>query len=122
MIPCFLLHYCDQGGGEPLQPGAVCGGAGSQLSLHGLSQRDAEEHPGAGSLRCAAHHLLAGRYRTLPSSPLLPLPRPAQVMSPAVAKCWAVTCFSVSSLILLQKLLLSASPLLIYSIFNVAGN
>lgn len=67
------------GGGEPPQPGAVRGGAGGQLRLHGLPQRDAEGHSGPRALRGAAHHLPAGRHWTLPAATLLPFPRQAQV-------------------------------------------
>lgn len=67
------------GGGEPLQPGAVCGGAGGQLRLHGFPQCDTEGDPGSGTLRGAAHHLPAGRDRTLPATTLLPFPRQTQV-------------------------------------------
>ena len=67
-----FLTSLSAGGGEPLQPGAVCGGAGGQLRLHGLPQRDVEGGAGSGPLRCAAHHLSARGHRTLPAAPLLP--------------------------------------------------
>lgn len=78
-IISFLRLRPGSGGGEPQQPGAVCGGAGCQLRLHGLPQCDAEGDSGSGSLRRAAHHLSAGRHRTFPPTLLFPLPRPTQV-------------------------------------------
>lgn len=84
--PGFASASLHPGGGEPQHPGAARGGAGGQLSLHGLSQCDTEEHPGAGSLRGAAHHLPARCSWTLPPPRLFPLSRLAQVTSPAVAE------------------------------------
>lgn len=78
-IISFLSLRPGPGGGEPPQPGAVCGGAGCQLRLHGLPQCDAEGDSGSGSLRRTAHHLSPGRHRTLPPTRLLPLPCPTQV-------------------------------------------
>ena len=66
-------------GGEPLQPFAVCDGAGSQLHLHGLPQRDPEGDPGPWPLRRGAHHLSARLYRAIPSASLLPFPHPTWV-------------------------------------------
>lgn len=78
-IISFLRLRPGSGGGEPQQPGAVCGRTGCQLRLHGLPQCDAEGDSGSGSLRRAAHHLSAGCHRTFPPTLLFPLPRPTQV-------------------------------------------
>lgn len=75
------------GGGEPLQPGAVCGGAGGQLCVHGLPQCDTQGDPGSRSLRCAAHHLPARRHGTLPSTSLFPFSHPTQVCDRRLCVC-----------------------------------
>lgn len=67
------------GGGEPLQPGAGFSGAGGQLRVHRLPQRDAQRSFESGPLRCAAHHLPAGSHWPLPASTLLPFLHPTQV-------------------------------------------
>lgn len=73
----LLCHI--PGGGEPLQSGAVRGGAGGQLSLHGLPQCDAEGDSFPRALCRAAHHVSSGRHRKLPPTPLLPFPCQTQV-------------------------------------------
>lgn len=86
----FLRLRPGPGRGEPLQPGAVCGGAGCQLRLYGLPQCDAEGDSGSRSLRRAPYHLSARRHGTLPPTLLFPLPRPTQV-------CDSVCMFSKTS-------------------------
>uniref|UniRef100_A0A3Q4HWP7 Si:dkey-19b23.13 n=1 Tax=Neolamprologus brichardi TaxID=32507 RepID=A0A3Q4HWP7_NEOBR len=79
----FTPSSSSAGGGEPLQSGAVRGGAGGQLHLHGFPKCDTEGNSDTGTLCCAAHHLPTGRHWTLPASPLLPLSYQTQV------KCWS---------------------------------
>lgn len=81
----FILNKCSfnvampSGGGEPLQSGAVCGGAGGQLRLHGLSQCNIKSNVCCWTLRCSAHNLPARRPRTLPVTGLFPFPHQTRV-------------------------------------------
>ena len=67
------------GGGEPDDPGALCGGTGCQLCVHGLPQRGPEGDPGAWPLHPDTHHLPARVHREVPAEALLPLSYPLEV-------------------------------------------
>lgn len=71
----FFAALSSTGGGEPLQPGAVCSGAGSQLRLHGLPQCYTERNSGSGPLCGTDHYFPARSHGALFATTLLPFPR-----------------------------------------------